>query len=61
MDNVVISPKFNMEDIRRLRNYNSERHLKMTESERLVETKKATEWFIKEMGKPITVLNGPKI
>lgn len=61
MENDTISPNFNMEDIRRLRDYNSARHLKMTENERLAETKKATEWFIKEMGRPVTVLNEPKV
>jgi len=48
-----ISPDFNMDDIRKIREFNSQKHLKMTDKEREEETKKVLDWFSKEMNKPI--------
>ncbi|MBR5097014.1 MAG: hypothetical protein IK094_07925 [Treponema sp.] len=37
-----LSPRFDVEDIRRLREYNSLRHINMTAAEIVAETRKAT-------------------
>lgn len=60
MNTIKISPDFNLDDIRKIRNANSERHLKMTASERLDEAKKTNDWFIELMGKSITITTNPK-
>ena len=44
-----LSSKFTVEDIRALRDYNSQRHLKMSTEEIIAERKKSTEWFLNAM------------
>lgn len=39
----IVSKKFDMEDIRRIREYNSLRHIKMTPEEIITDTKKGAE------------------
>ena len=39
----IVSKKFDMEDIRRIREYNSLRHIKMTPEEIIADTKKGAE------------------
>lgn len=44
-----ISEKFNLEDIRAIRDYNSARHAQMTRTEIITEEKTAAANFLKEM------------
>lgn len=46
-----ISEDFTMDDIRKLRDYNSERHLMMNKEETRKESKNAIEWFTSEIAK----------
>ncbi len=46
-----ISDRFDLEDIRKIRDYNSWRHSQMTREEIIAEEKKAWEWFQEEMEK----------
>ena len=46
MTKPVLSPRFDVEDIQKLREYNSLRHINMTPAEIVEETKKATEKII---------------
>ena len=45
----VLSDKFTLEDIRALRDYNSQRHLKMSIEQIVAERKESSEWFAHEM------------
>ena len=51
MNKPVLSPRFDVEDIQKLREYNSLRHIKMTPSEIVAETKKATKEIIANLVK----------
>jgi len=51
MEKPEISERFDLEDIRKIRDYNSWRHLQMTREEIIAEEKKAREWFENEMEK----------
>ena len=46
-----ISKGFTMDDIRKLRDYNSARHKTMSKEEMRVESRNAIEWFAREMEK----------
>ena len=46
-----ISNSFNMDDIRKLRDYNSARHLTMDKEAVSIESKNIIEWFRHEMEK----------
>lgn len=46
-----LSPDFTMEDIRKLRDYNSARHLTMADEEVRAEGKKAMETFLISIGR----------
>ena len=52
-----LSPRFDAEDIRKLREYNSLRHLNMTAEEIIAETKAATAEIIAELRKNGNILN----
>jgi len=45
-----------MKMIREIRDKNSELHLTMSTEERRRKLNESTEWFIKEMNKPITIM-----
>ena len=47
----VLSPRFDVDDIQKLREYNSLRHLKMTPAEIVEETKQATADIIERLVK----------
>lgn len=47
----VISKRFDVEDIRKIREYNSQRHIKMTSEEIIEDTKKGAERVIKLLQK----------
>ena len=47
----VISPRFDVDDIQRLREYNSLRHINMTAEEVISETRAATKDIIAELVK----------
>lgn len=51
MTKPVLSPRFDVDDIQRLREYNSLRHIKMTPAEIVEETRKATSAIIKKLMK----------
>lgn len=46
-----ISERFDLEDIRKIRDYNSWRHSQMTTEEIIAEGRKSVEWFQNEMDK----------
>lgn len=50
-----LSPRFDIEDIQRLREYNSLRHINMSPSEIVAETRSATADIIKELAKSANV------
>lgn len=43
MTEPIVSKKFDVEDIRKIREYNSQRHIKMTPEEIIADTKKGAE------------------
>ena len=45
-----------MDEIRKIRDENSLRHLSQTPEERKQELKESMDWFIKAMGKPIKIV-----
>jgi hypothetical protein len=45
-----------MDEIRKIRDENSERHLKMTADERKQEEKEVLEWFAKVSKKPLNIV-----
>jgi len=45
-----------MTEIRKIRDENSLRRLSQTPEEREREAKKTMEWFLKEIGKPVTIV-----
>lgn len=49
MNEPYISPAFNMEDIRRLRDYNSERHATMTHKEITEDIQKGANEMLKKL------------
>ena len=51
MEKSEISDRFDLEDIRKIRDYNSWRHSQMTHEEIIAESKAAREWFENEMEK----------
>lgn len=51
MTKPILSPRFDVEDIQRLREYNSLRHIKMTPSEIVTETRNATAEIINRLMK----------
>ena len=51
-----LSPRFDVEDIRKLREYNSLRHINMTAEEIIEETRKATAGIIEQLIKSGHVL-----
>ncbi len=51
MTKPVLSPRFDVDDIQKLREYNSMRHIKMTPSEIVEETKAATAKIIEQLMK----------
>ena len=63
MDRPIVSPNFNLEDIRRIRDYNSSRHENMTREEIVSDTRDGAEALLKALlnrpgRKTITVLSG---
>ena len=51
MTKPVLSPRFDVDDIQRLREYHSLRHIQMTPAEIVAETKNATESIIARLVK----------
>lgn len=51
MSKPVLSPRFDVDDIQKLREYNSQRHIKMTPAEIVAETKAATAEIIERLVK----------
>lgn len=49
MTKPILSPRFDVDDIQKLREYNSMRHIKMTPAEIVAETKKATDEIIAQL------------
>lgn len=49
MNEPYVSPDFNMEDIRRIRDYNSARHAKMTHAEIIEDNRKGAEEMLKKL------------
>ncbi len=47
----IVSKRFDVEDIRRIREYNSLRHIKMTPEEIIADTKKGAERMIELLQK----------
>ena len=45
-----------MTEIRKIRDENSQKYLSQTPEERKREAKKTMEWFLKEIGKPVTIV-----
>ena len=63
MDRPIVSPNFNLEDIRRIRDYNSARRENMTREEIVSDTHDGAEALLKALlnrpgRKPITALSG---
>ena len=63
MDKPVISPNFSLEDIRRIRDFNSSRHETMTREEIVTDTRDGAKALLKTLlnrpgRKPITILSG---
>ena len=52
-----LSPRFDVEDIRKLREYNSLRHINMTAAEIIAETEAATAEIIEKLRKNGNILN----
>ncbi len=46
-----------MTEIRKIRDENSEKHLKMNDEERRNEAKKALDWLEFALGKPLKIVN----
>ena len=46
-----LSPRFDLDDIRKLRDYNGERYWQMTKEERAEEYRQAREWVHAEMAR----------
>ncbi|MBP5464562.1 MAG: hypothetical protein J6Y13_05255 [Treponema sp.] len=57
----VLSPRFDVEDIRKLREYNSLRHLNMTAAEIVAETKAATAGIIEQLMKNGNIIRVLKV
>ena len=51
MEKPEISERFDLEDIRKIRDYNSWRHSQMTREEMMEEYRQVREWFENEMEK----------
>lgn len=49
MNEPYVSPDFNMEDIRRIRDYNSARHAKMTHAEIIADNQKGAKEMLKKL------------
>lgn len=49
MNEPYVSADFNMDDIRRVRDYNSARHSKMTHAEIIADNKKGAEEMLKKL------------
>lgn len=49
MEEPELSPRFDVDDIRKLREYNSLRHAKMTSAEVIAEIRAGAEEFLREM------------
>lgn len=49
MNEPYVSPEFNMDDIRRIRDYNSARHIKMTYEEIELDIQKGADEFLKKL------------
>ena len=45
-----------MDEIRKIRDENSRRHLLQTPAERQQELKESLDWFIKAIGKPVRIM-----
>lgn len=52
-----LSPRFDVEDIRKLREYNSLRHINMTAAEIIAETEAATAELVEELRKNGNIKN----
>jgi hypothetical protein len=50
-----------MEEIRKIRDANSIRHLSQTQEAFSKEMKESVDWFIKALGKPINTIDNTKI
>ena len=48
-----------MDEIRRIRDENSLRHLSMTDEEISNEYREAIEWFVEKIGRPIETMMAP--
>ena len=46
-----------MDEIRKIRDANSLKHLSQTPEERERELKRSMDWFVKAMGKPVKIAN----
>ncbi len=51
MTKPVVSKDFNLEDIRKIREYNSLRHVQMTPREIIEDTRKGAAMVLKKLGK----------
>ena len=51
MTKPVVSKDFNLEDIRKIREYNSLRHVQMTPKEIIEDTQKGAAMILKKLGK----------
>ena len=63
MDEPTVSKDFSLEDIRKIRDYNSSRHENMTREEIVSDTRSGAEALLKALlnrpgRKPITILSG---
>jgi hypothetical protein len=50
-----------MNEIRKIRDENSQRHLNMTPEELTKEFNKSVEWFTKALGKDIAIITSPNM
>jgi len=50
-----------MDEIRKIRDENSLRHLNMTDEEISQELRESVDWFIKAIGKPVQIVNFDKV
>ena len=65
MDKPIVSARFDLEDIRRIRDYNSMRHAAMTHAEIIADTHEGAAALLQELinrpgRKPITILSGDR-
>jgi len=49
-----------MDEIRKIRDANSLRHLSQTQEERKRELQESLDWFLKAIGKPVTIVTKTK-